>query len=76
MQRSACHDVDPALLFPVPGDTIAESSVKRRCAVCPIRFECLEVALETQQLQGIWGGLTADERTRLLDSRRVRSTES
>ena len=35
---------------------------KALCAACPVRAECLEFALETGQVHGIWGGLTAQER--------------
>jgi WhiB family redox-sensing transcriptional regulator len=38
------------------------------CAVCPVRPECREFSLATNQVYGIWGGLTEkarkDERKR------------
>ena len=63
--RGACHDVNAAMLMPAPGDVEGEIAAKRLCASCAIRVECLNVALHTQHLQGIWGGLTASERSRL-----------
>jgi WhiB family redox-sensing transcriptional regulator len=32
---------------------------------CPIRNTCLEVALDTEERHGVWGGLTPQERNRL-----------
>jgi WhiB family transcriptional regulator, redox-sensing transcriptional regulator len=29
---------------------------------CPIREVCLQFALDTQQIMGVWGGFTADQR--------------
>ena len=39
------------------------------CATCPVAEACLEYAIETRQPDGIWGGLNADERHRLLRRR-------
>lgn len=35
------------------------------CNACEVREECLEYALDTNQLFGIWGGKTAKERGRI-----------
>jgi WhiB family redox-sensing transcriptional regulator len=32
------------------------------CASCPVRGECLEYALRTNESLGVWGGLTEDQR--------------
>jgi WhiB family redox-sensing transcriptional regulator len=32
------------------------------CAGCPVRAECLQFAMVTMQLDGVWGGLTERER--------------
>lgn len=39
---------------------------KSICAVCPVRRECLDFALKTQQAWGVWGGLTSAERERAI----------
>ncbi|HEX4288967.1 MAG TPA: WhiB family transcriptional regulator, partial [Trebonia sp.] len=36
------------------------------CARCPVRSECLDFALRTRQMHGVWGGTTAEERYLLL----------
>lgn len=59
----------PELFFyePYSGLTPAESieAAKALCADCPLKAECLQVALETKRNVGIWGGLTPEERKAL-----------
>jgi WhiB family transcriptional regulator, redox-sensing transcriptional regulator len=55
------------LFFPAgsTGKAIDQASeAKLVCAGCPVRARCLEYALETGQ-EGIWGGMTEDERRSL-----------
>jgi len=35
---------------------------KALCAECPVNLLCLEYALESNEDEGIWGGLTNSER--------------
>ena len=37
---------------------------RRVCAGCPVKQQCLSYAFETDQRDGIWGGLTPAQRTR------------
>ena len=46
------------------------------CAVCPVREECLDFALETNQEHGIWGGLTVKARKNERKRRRVALREA
>lgn len=41
-----------------PAEAQDHSLAKRICARCPVRAECLEHALATNEHEGIWGGLT------------------
>lgn len=41
---------------------LAEWVVPKFCAVCPVRDECLAIALENKEDSGIWGGKTSRER--------------
>lgn len=64
-RSAACREADPELFFPVatqgPGaDEVAKA--KAVCAGCGVRRECLQYALATRQLHGVWGGTTEDER--------------
>lgn len=36
--------------------------LKRMCRNCPVIDSCLEYALETNEVYGIWGGMTPNER--------------
>ena len=62
---AACRDYDPELFFPA-GETgpAAEQikQAKRVCASCDVQDDCLTYAVETNQVSGVWGGLTEDER--------------
>ena len=49
------------------GDT---GRAKAVCAECPVRQDCLEFALTVREKEGVWGGLTAVERQRLVRRRR------
>jgi len=64
-KSAACQDADPELFFPVsavgPGrEDIARA--KAVCASCRVRRPCLEFALATHQVHGVWGGTTEEER--------------
>ncbi len=64
---AACHGADTTVFFPV-SDTYA-GEAKAICASCPVAEQCLEYAIETHQPDGVWGGLTAIERHRLVRRR-------
>ncbi|MFD3871908.1 WhiB family transcriptional regulator [Streptomyces sp. NPDC058623] len=42
-----------------------DERAKRICAGCPVAEACLRHALSAQERYGVWGGLTARERSRL-----------
>lgn len=62
---AACNGHDADIFFPA-GETgpAAEqiARAKRVCASCVVSDECISYAIETNQVSGIWGGLTEDER--------------
>ena len=64
---AACKGADTAVFFPVSENGGAEA--KAICAGCPVAAQCLEYAIETHQPDGVWGGLTAVERHRLVRRR-------
>jgi WhiB family transcriptional regulator, redox-sensing transcriptional regulator len=69
-----CRDRDPNLFYPLGrGMAAAEQAeqAKAICRACPSREPCLAFALSTHQELGVWGGMAADERRRLLRSRRT-----
>lgn len=46
-------------------------SAKRVCDACPVRQECCEYALAHGDEQGVWGGLSEDERDEMRACRRA-----
>jgi WhiB family transcriptional regulator, redox-sensing transcriptional regulator len=64
--QAACSSLDTNLFFPDPevdDDVLPRiASAKAVCAECPVRQSCLEFAIRTRQLDGVWGGHTPEER--------------
>jgi WhiB family transcriptional regulator, redox-sensing transcriptional regulator len=58
-----CGQVGADFFYPEKGESAAPA--KRVCAACPVRLRCLEHALNTDELYGIWGGTTEEERRRI-----------
>lgn len=67
--RARCRGVDPVLFHPVNEDDDAEAA-KAICALCPVQEACLEYAIAAREKDGVWGGLTARERRRVIRRRR------
>ena len=67
-RAAACADAEPELFFPISATAASSTQVKRAkliCASCQVRSNCLNYALDYRQEQGIWGGLTEEERRRI-----------
>jgi WhiB family redox-sensing transcriptional regulator len=68
----ACREEDPELFFPV-GDTgpagRQREAAKAVCTRCPVRDACLRWALDTRQVDGVWGGTSEEERARIWRAR-------
>lgn len=77
-QSAACNTADPDIFFPVsahgPGreDTARAKAI---CARCPVRRQCLQFALATHQVDGVWGGTTEEERRLHLQARQTVPTQ-
>jgi WhiB family transcriptional regulator, redox-sensing transcriptional regulator len=73
--RAACKSADPDVFFPISGSGPALAQVdsaKAVCAACQVRGDCLRYALAAGTLQGVWGGMTEEER-RLLRQREAKA---
>ena len=73
--RAACATADPELFFPISysGPALGQvTKAKAICARCQIQPQCLRYALDAGSIQGVWGGMTEEERRRLV--RRERRT--
>lgn len=76
--RAACRDSAPELFFPVGATGLALEQIERAkdvCRRCPVRAECLDFALETNQEAGVWGGTSEEERRGLRRERPTRRPE-
>ncbi|MFE7675811.1 WhiB family transcriptional regulator [Streptomyces albidoflavus] len=62
---AVCREEDPELFFPI-GNTgpalLQVEEAKAVCRRCPVMEQCRQWALEVGQDDGVWGGLSEDER--------------
>lgn len=62
-RKALCSEVAPDLFFPEKNASAVETRfAKSLCAKCPVRVQCLEYALDANEVFGIWGGTTPQER--------------
>jgi WhiB family transcriptional regulator, redox-sensing transcriptional regulator len=69
--QAACNGQDTGIFFDhedTRGEKRAASLAVARavCATCVIRTPCRDYAVHTVQAFGVWGGLTAAERSELI----------
>lgn len=76
-EQAACRGLNSDLFFPIgtSGPALAQTErAKEICRTCPVVAQCLEAALEHGEDDGIWGGMTPEERRRLRQLRRRRAS--
>lgn len=69
---AACRSIDPDLFFPIGTTGTALDHIaaaKSVCEACPVRAECLDFALVTNQDSGVWGGASEEERRQMRRAR-------
>ncbi|MCG5217267.1 WhiB family transcriptional regulator [Streptosporangium sp. KLBMP 9127] len=62
--RGACRTSDPELFFPLASSAEQVRRAKAICGACQVISECRAYALRAGEREGIWGGLTPEERRR------------
>jgi len=62
-KQAKCLQAEPDTFFPEKGGSTREA--KRICALCDVRAQCLDYALDNDERFGIWGGLSERERRKL-----------
>lgn len=75
-RQAACRWLPTELFFPTGNSDIArtdEARAKEVCVTCPVRAECLDLALTNEEPYGVWGGLTVTERRALMAEQRHRA---
>ncbi|MFJ5779912.1 WhiB family transcriptional regulator [Streptomyces sp. NPDC093094] len=63
--RALCSREDPELFFPIGNTGLALLQIeeaKAVCRRCPVIEQCRQWALESGTHDGVWGGLSEDER--------------
>lgn len=79
--RGLCRGLDSAIFFHPDHergeardrrDTVAKSL----CRDCPVQHQCRTHALTAREPFGVWGGLTAEDRTELLHPHRTVHTNT
>lgn len=68
--NAACRMSDPHL-FDQRASIEATERALRICENCPVRADCLQVALDDKNIEGVWGGTTHFQRLTYLRTGRV-----
>ena len=71
MRNAACRGEGFDTWFPTDETGEEAAAARRVCAGCSVRAECLDYALVGRIRHGLWGGLSARERSALARRRRV-----
>jgi WhiB family transcriptional regulator, redox-sensing transcriptional regulator len=64
MELASCATIDPELWYPKAVEDSGRVA-KWICRRCPVMSECLQYALDNDEVHGIWGGLNRSERLKL-----------
>lgn len=62
VEQAVCASADPETWFPRVGENDTVRTAKRICSTCPVRQQCLDLAIKNGERVGVWGGLTRNER--------------
>lgn len=60
--KGLCLTEDPDLMHPADRDLYGQNQAKAICFVCPVKAQCLKDAIDTDDWNGIRGGMTPKER--------------
>ncbi len=74
--HGACRGADTLLFFHPDGERGSarrrrQVSAKAVCARCPVLDECRRHALQVHEPYGVWGGMSEEERSRVLTEDRI-----
>ena len=67
-ESAHCADtLFPDLFFPTSVEEVeaSEPMIQAICQDCPMKQECLQVALDNKDFEGYWGGVSPDERRKM-----------
>ncbi len=69
MEGATCAQIGGDDWFPRHGDLLTAERAKNICRECPVRAQCLEFALRTNQREGIYAGYSPKSLERLRRNR-------
>jgi WhiB family redox-sensing transcriptional regulator len=69
--KAVCRNVDPEIFFLPDNSRMGDrtrriNAAKEICKTCPVISECLAYALDIKETYGIYGGMSEEERRRIL----------
>ena len=72
-ESTPCQETDPEIFFvDINGSTIyTVNTAISICNTCWFKDKCLELALESGDVYGIWGGKTRNQRRKIAKSRGI-----
>jgi WhiB family redox-sensing transcriptional regulator len=73
-KKAACLGVDAGVFFPDSSDPRCHKLLKAAkaiCEQCEVKEKCLEYALNTPELHGVWGGCSERQRVVLRRQRKA-----
>lgn len=65
VKDALCPQIDLDVFFPENGESTKDA--KRICAACGVKEECLQAAIDMEELHGVWGGKSAWERKKMIE---------
>ena len=76
--QALCREASPDMFFHPEGERgnqrrSRDDRAKAVCDSCPVLRRCREHALASREPYGVWGGMTEDERIRILNQRELAS---
>lgn len=69
MSLGECRQYNGDDWFPERGDPVTGVRAKQICASCEVITQCAAYALARRESHGVWGGLSAADRTKILRAR-------
>lgn len=65
-----CRDIPTEVFYPERGDNLGMEAAKSICRKCVVREECAEFALQYDMEDGVFGGLSGNQRRQIRRSRK------
>jgi hypothetical protein len=67
-----CQVTDPEIWYSEHGETGNGYRVaKKLCGQCPVVMQCAAYAIEADEIEGCWGGLSPRERQKMRSARKL-----